>query len=283
MNTLKEHTSPAIVKSVDFADRIHALLHEAQGFGRKTIEQKVACGRKLLDAHMEWESREKPPPWKKYLQRFGFTEPTARRLMTAAKAESVKMTLQLLKSQPFDADAIYDDGIDPEVSALKKPCRECRMSGRLFNQKCAACRAFNRVVKPAKDPNEPVMDMDGNLVPEHLIEVFQEGWVIRELTGYLATATKALKGLVERPGCAALNVAEMQKRLRSLGAYAWKYRPGLPCPECQGQKCEQCRQRGFRTVMEVMDERAAESNAKNREKAKQWRARQAARSEPIPE
>jgi hypothetical protein len=275
---------PPIVRPAEFADHVHALLDEARTFGRKTIEQKVACGKKLIEAFDELAVRNheaRSPkdrlPWSKALKRFGFSVWTARRLMIAARSHN---RMRNLHTSPLDA--IYDDGIDPELLEGKRPCRPCRINGKEFSRKCASCRALNRPVSLPKDPLEPVLDMDGNTLPENLIEVFEEATLIRDFNGYLATGAKALKGLVERPGCAALNLAEIQKRLRSLWAFAWKYRPGLPCPECKGQKCDKCGQRGFRTVMEVMDERAAESNANNREKAKAWRARQAARSQPIP-
>jgi hypothetical protein len=277
-----------MVQPAQFADRLNALLDEARGFGRRTIEQKVACGRKLLEAKAEWEKQAeegaKPGPWKVVLKRFGFPERMARRLMTAARShESVKMTLQLLKSQPFDATDIYDDGFAPEDGNEKKPCRNCRINGKPFNPKCPGCRALNRNAPKPKEDDGPLTDFDNNPVPEHLIDVFQDGRTLREFNTHLLDGTKSLTGLIERPGCAGLDIDEVTKRLRLLSTHVWKYRPGLVCKDCQGHGCEKCGQRGWFTVMKVMGDRAAEASKQKREKGKSWRSRQTAREAPIPE
>jgi hypothetical protein len=278
--------APAIVRPAHnpiLADRLHGLMSEAQTFGRKTIEQKVACGRKLIEAKHELairnESAASPKDrlrWSKVLKRFGFNERTARRLMTAARSHSRPDNL----TAPMEA--IYDDGIDPGCADGKKPCRDCRIRGNQFNQKCVSCRALNRPTPRHKDDSPP-KDEDGNPIPEHLIPVFNEGQIIRELTGYLPTATKALTGLVERPGCSALRVDEIEKRLRSLSAYAWKYRPGYVHLDCEGKGCKACDGRGWLTVMKVADERAALANEKKRQRSKEWYERQRSANGPIPE
>lgn len=285
------HDPPAIVRQdPTLADRLYELMSEAQSFGRKTIEQKVACGRKLIEAKAEWERRnvEAQPkhrtPWKKHLKMFGFEERTARRLMTAARShDAVKLTAQLLKPQVFCADAIYDDGIDPDTAQDKKPCRDCRIRGKAFSDKCASCRALNRPAPKPKEDAGPLKDEDGNEVPQHLVSVFNEGQMIRELGTYITNATKAIDGLIERPGCSGLRRDEAQKKLKGLKTYLLKFRPGYVHLECKGEGCIACHQRGWRTVAEVEFERAKATAEKNREKGQQWRNRQKARNAPIPE
>jgi hypothetical protein len=266
-----------------FADRLTALMFEAKTFGRKTIEQKVACGRKLIEAQDELAIRNQSATstkdrltWSKVLSRFGFNERTARRLMTAARSHNRPDNL----SAPMEA--IYDDGIDPACEVGKTPCRDCRIRGKDFSAKCAACRAQNRPT-PQPKGDGPLKDEDGNIVPEHLVEAFKEGRIIREFTQYLTTGTKALKGLVERRGCRHLNVVELQKQLAALKSYALKYRPGYVHLDCEGRGCEACNGDGWFTVMKVLDERAAVANEKKRQKAKEWHERQKSANGPIPE
>jgi hypothetical protein len=274
---------PAIIRPDEFADRLTQLMAEARAFGRKTIEQKVACGQKLLDARAELDERNRTAKskkdrltWRKLLARFGFSEPTARRLMTAARSHNscVKLT--------HDMDRIYDDGYDPAADKDKKPCRECRMRGKDFNKTCPGCRALNRRT-PEPKADQPLADMDGNPIPEHLVEAFKDGETIREFTNYLLNGIKALAGLVERPGCQALNVDELTRRLKTLRTYALKYRLGLVHQECKSLGCMACKQRGWRTVMEVLDERAAASAEKARKRNKEFCERQRRSTDPLPE
>lgn len=262
---------PAIVQPALFADVLTALLSEAQGFGRKTIEAKVSCGRKLVEAKDEWEKRKDKTPWAKLLKRFGFSQQTAWRLMKAARSHKSASNL----------DSIYDDGYDADLDEGKSPCRDCRHHGKKFDSKCAGCRSLNREPPKPKDDTPP-QDRDGNLIPGHLLEVFREGEIIRSLTEYLATATKALVGLSERPGCSALRVDEIEKRLRSLKTYALNQRPGYVHLECEGKGCSGCR-KGFRSIEDILQERAAESSRKKAEKAREYHAKKNVGNSPIPE
>jgi hypothetical protein len=287
---------PAIVQpaqdigDVIFADRLNTLMSEAQSFGRKTIEQAVECGRRLIatkaeiDRYNEGVRRRKDKiEWAGVLNQYGFSQPTAWRLMTKAKSANSQFKMNC------EMDRIYDDGYDPTADAGKKPCRDCRHRGKKFNRGCPGCRALNR---PTPAPNDagPVTDEDGYPVPAHLVEAFQDGRTIREFGNHLLKGVKSLVGLSERPGCSAINAVEIAKRLRTLNAYAYKYRPGYVHRDCEGQGCDACGHRGWFTVMQVADERAAEANRKKRARAKEWHARQASRdahgrvsNEPLPE
>jgi hypothetical protein len=286
---------PAIIQPAQdngdqvFADRLTQLMADARSFGRKTIEQKVATGRKLVEAHEEWERRNAEAqakdrtPWPKLLNRFGFSKETARRLMITARShDRPKMGLHFPNPQPFNADDIYDDGIEPDVIEGKKPCRDCRMKGKSFNPKCAACRALNRPTPKPKD-NGPLKDEDGNPVPEHLVGIFHEGRLLRELGNHVTNAIKAIKGLVERPGCSGLRVDEAQRRLKGVKAYLSKFRPGYVHLECGGNGCQGCNGRGWQTVMEVDFERAKAAAEERKRKGQAWRNRQRASDAPIPE
>jgi hypothetical protein len=257
-----------------FADRINTIMSEARNLGIRTIKEAVECGRMLIqakaeiDRHNETVKRRKDRiEWQKVVEKYGFSRTTAWRLMKKTVAHDSAFHLK------HELDAIYDDGYDPAADEGKKPCRDCRHRGKKFNKDCAACRALNRPAPKPKDDGPP-RDEDGNPIPEHLIEIFNEGQILRELTGYLLNANKALNGLAERPGLSAVRFDELERRLKTLRAYALKYRPGYVHLDCDSRGCDGCNNRGWRTVMEVLDERAAEANRKKRERAKVWHTRQ---------
>lgn len=270
--------------AIIFEDKLKTLVEEARAFGRKTIEQKLATGKKLIeikrdiDEHNKTARKDKRIRIYEFLASKGFTRTTAQRLIAAAANHDAGF-------KPTDEfDAMYDDGYDPVVDADKKPCRDCRLRNRKFSRKCPGCRALNRRT-PKPKVEGPVVDMDGEPVPDRLVEAFKDGETIREFNSYLLSGTKSLVGLLERPGCKKINVEAIEKRLRGLYSYATKYRPGKVCTSCEGlgeradgDPCKICDGDGWVTVMAVADERAGVANAEKRRKAKEWHDRSNGRS-----
>jgi hypothetical protein len=256
-------TPPAYVRPSDIHPIITAeqLAEEAMHFGRKSVQDAIAAGDALLRSLEVWKG--KKMAWFAMVRTKGLSRRTAERLMT--KARNAAKSAHMRNSPEY----LYDDGWDPSADAGKRPCRDCRIRGKTFSKDCPGCRALNRPTPKPKD--ERVLDMDGQEVPVALAEAFADGQTIRDFNSYLLKGTKSLVGLLERPGCKALNVEEITRRLRKLFQYANKYRPGKVCTGCEGNGCTICSSRGWITVMAVEDERAALKAADRRQKAKQRR------------
>jgi hypothetical protein len=276
---------PAIVSpaqdigDIIFSDRLTAIMAEAQAFGRKTVEQAVECGRRLLAAKAEIDARnaeikkrKDKIQYAKVFKRFGFTQSTAWRLMRKAKnADSLfKMNNEM--------DAIYDDGQAlPEESkkAAKLACRDCRHRGKKFSKACQACQVLNRPIPKPKD-EKPLVDGDGKPVPDQLQAAWLDAQSILDWNKQLLDLSKSLKGLAERPGWKGVPVESICNAIKALTTTAWAYRPGFICADCEGHGFKKCKGDGYRANAIVRAER-------NFAKAEAWRARHATSQQPLPE
>lgn len=262
---------PAIVRDVHDViaqDRIRALMDEAISLGRRTFEQAAECGRKLIEVQEEClrQTDGKPGLFLKTLADFKVSRATAYRLMRKARNfRNLNLRLPL--------EAVYDDGQPTPDESDKLVCRDCRIRGKKYSRDCRACRALNRPT-PRPKVLTPIVDGDGTPVPERLQPVWLDALTIRQWGKQLADFGTALEGMRERPGCSAIRVEELRKRLKAVLNQAWAYRPGYVCAECQGEGCGPCEDRGWMPWCVVQDQRAAE-------KAREWKAKKADQP-PVP-